>query len=167
MTAVTRVTSYGIANPAGYVFRREALTVVCWHGSGRGVQVEAVPVAEMLKQAPQRRRRGQRRPAAPVAPQHDPRLQPGAHAAQRHRPAHLRAAGAYFPPAPPPRQRPVAAPHPRLAAPRRPWPGGSRATSRRRTRSRPAATAQGAPGRIAWSERTWYGLQPSAYFDCL
>jgi hypothetical protein len=40
--------------------RRTDLPVVCWLGLGRGVQVEAVPVPEMLKQAPQRRRRGQR-----------------------------------------------------------------------------------------------------------
>jgi len=55
-------------------------------------------VLEIRKQALQRRRRGQRRPAAPGAPQHEPRLQPRAHAAQRHQPAHLRARGAYFPP---------------------------------------------------------------------
>jgi hypothetical protein len=61
-----------------------------------------MPVPEMLKQSPQAGWRRQRRPAAPGAPAHAPRLQPGAHAAQRHRPAHLRAGRAYFPP---PRRR--------------------------------------------------------------
>jgi hypothetical protein len=55
-------------------------------------------VSEVLKQAPQRGRRGQRRLTAPVAPEHTPGLQPGPHAAQRHRPADLWAHSAYFPP---------------------------------------------------------------------
>src|SRR5258708_40055374 len=38
----------------------------------------------------QRRRWGQLRPALPIAPEHDPGLQPSAYRPPRHRPGHLR-----------------------------------------------------------------------------
>src|SRR5712691_6834153 len=64
------------------------LAVVCGRGSSRAVESESMPALKPLKQQLHGRRWGQRGPAAPIALEHDPGLQPSAHGSQRNRPGH-------------------------------------------------------------------------------
>jgi hypothetical protein len=136
------------------------LTVLCWRRSERRIEIERTAVLDPGEQRLHLRWRGQRRPRAPIPPEHDPWLQPGAHLPQRGWPAHPWSLPApallvFFPAQRPrsahDRHAPVLSQRPStLVSPPLPVPA---ATSRTKRRTTPAPNAAASPRHSALDTR--------------
>jgi len=134
------------------------ITVLCGRGSSRVIKRNSLSPFKPTEQKLQRRRRGQRRSAAPIASEHDPGFQPASHCSQGRWPGDLWPHGFsradFFPPflLQQPEHCSAGELLTRMANALLAWcsqRGERHDTSKRRRRSRPVASAVGWPCRFA------------------